>query len=67
MDDAQFQKCPVSPDPYDSETGWTGELWSNTDLIKYKNFEVFFLLQKLKTKPQIYTYISIYFVLLLDI
>ena len=26
--------------PLDSETGWTGELWSKTNLLKWKNKKI---------------------------
>ena len=29
-------KISVAP-PLDSEKGWTGELWSKTDLLKWQN------------------------------
>ena len=29
--------CHAQATPQDSETGWTGELWSNTKLLKWQN------------------------------
>ena len=34
----------TGPPPLDSEIEWTRELWSNTNLLKWQNFKLFFSL-----------------------